>query len=175
MAELLYLDAEDQAYYGQVWVGHKIVPDDRWVIESVWHDRFFALVANGCTCYIYADSGNEPTGSVLATSNVVNGIATTQAGAPTTFTFPSPYTMSNGVAYWFVWHIPGQQCYFWYNSGNLYPAGSIGYSTHATQPVGNWITNPTFQGSGFKVNGYIYTANVIISNATFRNIKLMSN
>ncbi|MCK4975498.1 MAG: hypothetical protein KAS36_01045 [Anaerolineales bacterium] len=174
MALLLWLDEIDDAYYGQVWVGHKITPDADWSVEDVWHERFFALVANGCTCYIYADSGDEPTGSVLATSNVVNGMATTDAGAPATFTFPTPYIMTSGVSYWFVWHVPAQQCFFWYDTGNSYPAGSIGYSTHATEPVGNWITNGTYQASGMKVNGEIYIPvnPVTIGGATLKNVDI---
>jgi len=156
MAELLHLDQTDDAYFGQSFVGHSVTPDADWLVESVWHERFFATTTNGGYCYIYADSSDEPTGSILATSNVVNGMATTDTGAPTTFTFPTPYLMTSGVPYWFVWHVASFLCFYWYGGGDHYLGGSMGYSTHATQPVGNWIKSPTTQASGMKVNGSIY-------------------
>ena len=172
MAELLWLDEIDSAYYGQSFVGHKITPDADWLVESVWHERFFALIANGGYCYIYADSSDEPTGSILATSNVVNGMATTDAGAPATFTFPTPYLMTSGVPYWFVWHVASQQCFFWYTTGDTYPGGSMGYSTHASEPIGNWNTDATAQASGMKVNGSIPATPISIGGVLLENVSL---
>ena len=150
---LLELDESDDAYYGQSFVGVKIVPTEDWLVDRVYHERFFCNVSGNCTVSIYADDGDEPTGSPLATSEIVTDILTSDTGAPESFIFSTPYLLEANTAYWFVWHITGQQCFFYYDNTNQYPAGSIGYSTHASQPVGNWITNTTFQPSGFNVYG----------------------
>jgi hypothetical protein len=50
----------------------------------------------------------------------------------------------------------------------------MGYSTHATEPVGNWNTDATSQASGMKVNGSIYIpANpVTVGGVTLKNVDI---
>lgn len=164
MAELLYINGSGTDLYGTSFVGQSITPDADWLVTSVWVDLMYVASAGDAYCYIYADGGSGPTGSILATSDA-NAVAGSPGGAET-FTFSSPIVLSSGIKYWFVFHRTGTQIYVRRTTTSIYGGGNIGNSGHASDPSIGWSSDATFDARQFKVNGSLYTTTTTTTSTT---------
>lgn len=156
MAELLNLSGAEAGNYGSAWVGQAITPDADWEIEQIYHGGAHCSPAqDNITCYIYANTGNAPSGSALATSDAVT--CATNPGTDATWTFVSPYVALSGTKIWVVFKSPGNGAYLWREDGSdPYTGGTLGYTANADILVG-WSADNLFS-SDWKVIGELYVA-----------------
>lgn len=112
------------------------------------------------TCYIYATSGDLPTGSVLYTSDVTDcsGITTSTDGEEVTFTFSEEVNLSDATKYAMViLSSNSSPCIYWKTDGTS-PTYSGGLAVRAGNPT--WYSN---SGADHWFETYSATENVDIS------------
>jgi len=154
MAELLYINSSGTDGYGiqEGMVGQMVTPDADWEVTSIWYDQIYTTGGSSETAEIYADTAGSPSGTALATSDLVAIAAS--VGGPETFAFDPGYVLLSGVSYWFI----VSRMYILRTTTNPYAGGGIGYTTHSSDPTDNWTNNATFDTRQFKVNGELYVA-----------------
>jgi hypothetical protein len=124
------------------------------------------------TIEIQADSGGNPSGSALATSNVVDGSTLTGTYAATTFTFASPYTVNASTTYWLVLKRStgsnGTNYYIaQYKKSASYSGGAVKINLNS----GGWTT-PTVAGDlYFQITQLAVAGRILKANASSANTR----
>lgn len=143
MAELLYINLAATDVYGLNRIAQAVTPGADWDVEQIFIDNLWA--GNPVTCYIMDDDSNKP-GNILHTSDS-QVVAGSNPGGPETFTFPTAYTLSSGVKYWFGLWSSGDA----YSIRNNAPAGAG--RAIAAHNGSIWSQTNDFDFAQFKVLG----------------------
>lgn len=152
MATLVTWNCADEDVYGQAQIGQLITPDANWLVSSVAIENFKIGGNDDAYCKIWSVDGSNDPDAVLATSDAT---ACTATFATKTFTFSTPYLLTSGVAYWFIFSTaaPSPVTYWSNTSGSQYASGVAGFSV--STPDANWTKDAAKDFADFTVTGTI--------------------